>query len=286
MSSLLVVIPNYVISDVEVSGLAIRYLEICHALSNTVHCTIVAKVSPYQYTEKRYNVNVIDYSKCMIENLIDMNDYVMFSDLANVELIKYCKKKRKKIICENQVPIEHMYYNEIRNSNNRNKVYHNIIEDYKNQIKYSDYFIVRSVVEYRQLISNLFLLEKIKINNYFENDMPPIFYIPIGYSVASVRLFNQTYRNKFVLAWNGGIWDFLDVSWLSSIALPKNVEIQFMYGNKRNNEIISSDNQVKILNIEYNYRDEYMKSVDAFICIGKMLPENALCHRLRLRDVF
>lgn len=284
MSSLLVIIPNYTINDVEISGLALRYLEICNSLSKKIKCTIVAKVLPYNFSDKRYKVNVVDLNSCFIEKIIDVYDYIMFSDLANIELIKYSKKNGKKVICENQVPIEHMYYDEIRNSSNREDLYHNIICDFKEQIKYSDYFIARSTVEYCQLLSTLFLLEKIKIDDYFKKNIPIIYYIPIGYSLDSVQPHKiKINRNKFVLSWNGGVWDFLNVSWLNNISLPENVEIQFMYGT--NKKLRKNAEKIKFLKIDYYLRDEYMKGIDAFICIGKMLPENLTCHRLRLRDV-
>lgn len=292
----LFILNNYDINDISVSGLGLRYLEICHALSNFFECTIFVKKSNYPFTDTRYVVKIVNDNNVNIYSLINDTDYVFFSDMPDMDIMNYCKKHLKTIISENMVPIEHMEYPEIKYSESKDLKYNNLLNAFFNQISLSDIFIARSSIEFQIMISILIMLKKITIDDYLNNNYRnKIFYIPIGFSKASLQYsIINTNSECFRICWNGGIWDYLDVDWINNINIKNNVRIQFMYANENNivfkgmkmlHNLKKNSNNIDLLNISFSKRDEYLSGIDVFICIGKPIPENFTCHRLRIRDV-
>lgn len=285
------------------SGIGLRLWEISQLLSKHFKITIyVTEMSDLSHP----NIDFEIFHEGSWRNAIDQSDTIITSDIPDTRIILYAHQKRKQIIVENSVPIEHIDYDNIKNSSNSSLEYQKQLDYYKLQILLADHFIARSSPERIGLISSLALLGRLNYKTYINRDLSNmISYIPIGFnSYSETHAENARYAKvEYDFLWNGGVWGLYDLQSIAKAMQILNLEgvktdLKFLYNppadqnkviNEFNNELSKHKiNSIEFINenIKHYDRDIYLKKAKGLLCVGRKSIENFTCHRLRLRDVF
>ncbi|UOE58276.1 hypothetical protein HPB58_13005 [Priestia filamentosa] len=296
---------NYSIGS-NMSGIGLRIWELSQVLSAHFEVTILSN-NFIDITHPGITCRLFDENTWKGE--INKADTIICYDLPDPRLLLYANSINKQIITENAIPLEHLDYHSIKNSNNPNDYYRNILTNFKLQLLLSDFFITRARIEETTLISALALLDRVNYSTYTKNNQlsSMITYIPIGFNLFSDKHKEQchTYSKSADFIWNGGIWDYYQTNILPETIHNLKLEgeessLLFMYSPPDNqiiDEFSTMLSNIKKYNIEdkiyfpphpikHFERDSVLKKTHALICIGRDTIENYTCHRLRLRDVF
>ena len=301
--SVLFFLHNYDIGEY-MSGIGLRIYELAQVLSNFYEVKILCKNNVKDHTK---GIKFIQYGNDWKKSIASA-DVIFFNDMPFSEAILYSKQLGKVVISENAVPLEHLEYDTIMNSQNNELIYKKIINDFSLQIKKSDYFIARSEIEYCTLLAVLTLSGRINYNLYSKNKLLSnlITIIPIGYNkISEINSRNSCNASSDIdLVWSGGLWNYMDIEFLLNgldYCIGKGISpfLTFMYKGDStpplanyqllqkyiqrhpSNRIFFEHNEIL-----HSQRDAYIKRAKALICLGKNGIENKTCIRLRIRDTF
>lgn len=292
---------NYYIGE-NMSGIGLRTFELAQALSAYFKIAIICLRNTFKNDIE--NILIYEFGENW-KKLIDSSDIVVFNDLPLKEALIYSHTQKKYIITENAIPLEHLEYDTISNSPQRNSIYFKILEDFNFQLSVSNHFIVRSDIEYCTLLAILASKGRINYDLYQQNKMLStlISIVPIGFSRCSLNITHNIESNtSYDILWTGGLWNYMDIpsllTWIKQYTTSSNLpRFLFMYvGNDSvpllNTTLLKSfiyNNPSLPLSLPtkpilHSERDSYLKGAKAFICIGKKGIENLTCIRLRIRD--
>lgn len=297
--SLLFVLDKYTIGDRDMSGLGIRYLEMCKALTE-YQCTILVARNTCSrellvYLKTFPNIIIKQFNNSCIYKEIDNHKIVFFTDMVEKDFLLYAKSKGKIIISETTVPIEHMDYPEIYRSSSPIRGHKELIANFKLQLKVSDYLISRSQIEHSILISNLILLEEFTIENYItDKHLSKLIYIPIGFSSFFLneqeKFHDKESLKSLNICWNGGVWDYMNFDWVETFLSKKKHNLYFIHYDVNSKfKAINllkrqTSSRLHFYNLSFQEKQSFMNDMDLIICFGKDSLENKTCLRLRIRD--
>ena len=303
--SLAIVVPAYQV-DSQMAGIGVRAWELAQVVAGQMPVTIVAKHRSDLSCE---NVTFLEAEDASWLARVKHCSAALFYDMPDTRIMLELHRAGVLLISDNAATIEHLEYSSIRDSENPDGIYEELITRFKLQLLISDHFIVRSQVALSTLCVQLSLVGRLSYLNY--NRSPSldhlISYIPIGFNRFSDKHAAATPPSlaKIDFVWNGGIWDFYDpVIFAHALALLDRagtpVTARFMYmppANQLLREGLKLVQAVRELRIEHlvhfheerldHYeRDAVVKSARAAVCIGKKGIENFTSIRLRTRDCF
>lgn len=303
--SLAIVVPAYRV-DSQMAGIGVRAWELAQVVARKMPVTIVAKHISDLSCE---NVTFLEAADASWLERVKRCSAALFYDMPDTRIMLELHRAGVLLISDNAATIEHLEYSSIRDSENADAIYEELIARFKLQLLLSDHFIVRSQVALSTLCVQLSLVGRLSYLNYNRSSWLEhlISYIPIGFNRLSDEHASATAPSlgQIDLVWNGGIWDFYDpVIFARALALLDRagtpVTARFMYmppANQLLREGRKLAEAVRELRIEHlvqfheekldHYdRDAVVKSARAAICIGKKGIENFTSIRLRTRDCF
>ncbi|MBD7913053.1 hypothetical protein [Clostridium cibarium] len=287
-------------------GIGVRIWEISQVLSKYFKVSIITQ---QKSNFKWPNITFKIFDEKNWKSQVKESDVIFCVDIPDTRILLYAHELKKLIVTENAIPIEHLEYDSIKNSINKDKHYYDLIMRFKLQILVTDHFITRSKVEEQTLITAMAMMGRINYINYLENEnlRNLISYVPIGFNkLSDVHQENSPFIDETIeYVWNGGIWDYLDANMaLTAIEMCRSqkvdLKMKFMYHPPTNQNIqeykliLRNINEKKLNsnvkfineNLQHYERDKYLKSSRAIVCLGKDTIENYTCVRLRVRDVF
>lgn len=305
MKKVLILLNDYQISD-NMSGIGLRMYEIAQVLSKYCEITIYSrKHSNLNF----FNINIVGYKDDNWKKHVEKCDTVISTDIPDLKMLLYAYQLNKQIIVENAIPIEHLFYDKIKKSNDIDHLYSTLIKQYYFQLLISDSFIVHSLPHEQTLISSLALVGRINSLSYSNDKQLEglIHNIPIGFNSYSdnqsvIMKYDTEYDDGSYsdFLWSGGIWDYLNPTLIvDGLRYSKTkYKVYFLYGppddqyiseyqNLKNNITRYDIKSINLLEkVPHEKRDVYIHHTKNLICIGKNTLENKTCHRLRLRDCF
>ena len=99
--------------DSFLGGIGLRSWELAQVFSEEFEVRIVA---PRKSDFKSSNLNIFAVNKNEDCESLKWCDVALFSDMPNPSLLYAAHHMNKIIVCDNAVPIEHIYYKEIKES--------------------------------------------------------------------------------------------------------------------------------------------------------------------------
>jgi hypothetical protein len=247
----------------------------------------------------------------------DINDAVAWADALYVldehpdDLLVHGKARGCAIVCENHTPVEHCYYR--MPGCWADDIHLGAVRRYREQLRLADLFIVRSDVERCSVIDGLIISGRVSASDLRldESLRRLVQVVPIGVLESELDAMPEGMRDEPSewpieegLWWNGGLWEFHDpVTLLRALAatrtrigqfgitfpyLPSAADSPVLRSVLAEVEALNLAESVHLLSEQPDHRtrDSACSRAAAFVCVGRDSAENALCHRLRLRDTY
>lgn len=276
--------PPYRVGN-DLGGIGLRIWELAQVLASEFDVTILVE-DRSDFTHP--GITFTAASGDGWADAIDAADAVLFNDLADPRMLRYAYERRRVIVSENAVPVEHLEYVSVRDAPDPDAVYQEIVDGFRLQMLVSDHVIVRSPVERASVVGALVTLGRLSSSAYTDPQLADLLtLIPIGFNRRSDERAAAALTGRPVdLIWTGGIWSYLDAeSVVDAVALARAdgtpLSLTFLYGGPANP---GPGVRVVHKSIAHLERDAWLVAARATVCVAREGIENATCHRLRLRD--
>lgn len=282
--------------DEQMGGIGVRAIGLAAALGQFASVTIICA---RECDLPSPPCCVVDIESVDHEKLIRSANIVMFFDLGSPELLRIAVETDSYIVVENAVPLEHLEYNSSLSDLERSKAYLGYVQGFRAQVAVADYFIARSEIERRLLISALtlegrILPQDIKTSRTLEH---LITVVPIGILSHELAYSSPEHKQTGFYAWSGGLWDYMayDIAIEAFHLSDRFRHLQFLYLPPNDQRLRAEGvfdqnkldpNRVSIVRdtILHSKRGGFINRASALICLGREGIENETCIRLRVRD--
>ncbi|NJP95429.1 glycosyltransferase family 4 protein [Nonomuraea sp. FMUSA5-5] len=289
-------------------GIGLRMWEIALGLRAAGHCIRVIAAPGSDVSWSRDGLEVREFGEDGWQAEVEAAQAVITTDLPDPRVLLHAHRLGRLIISENAPPIEHLHYDQLRDSANADRFYEQLVAQFRLQSWVSDHFLARSEVERAGMYATLVALGRLTPRQHAVDRQLHhlVSLVPIGFSpeAATTAAHAVPTATPADYAWSGGVWDFTDTGVLcQALAALRDarraVSVRFCYPPPANQRIAEADRLHRFTAdlgldahlvhhdrpLPHTGRDGILASSRALVCLGRPGAENETCHRLRLRDV-
>ncbi|MEV0623675.1 hypothetical protein AB0I81_60885 [Nonomuraea sp. NPDC050404] len=287
-------------------GIGLRMWEIALGLRAAGHRIRLITAPGSDISWSRDGLEVTEFAEDGWRAEVEAAQAVVTTDLPDPRVLLHAHRLGRLIISENAPPIEHLDYDQLRDSANADRFYEQIVAHFRLQTWVSDHFLARSEVERAGMYATLVALGRLtpRLHAAERTLHHLVSLVPIGFSREAAAAHADPTVPPADYAWSGGVWDFTDAGVLcQALAALRNsgraVNVRFCYPPPAGQRIAEAD-RLRRLTAElglgahvvqhdgplpHSGRDGVLTASRALVCLGRPGAENETCHRLRLRDV-